>query len=69
MSDLHQECKDILQNNKLSKQQKIEKLKNLAYTAESHQRAASESNMEPSDGWQANLRLIELAIEELEGKI
>lgn len=69
MSDFQKQCSEILKDDTLSVKEKIKSLKDLEYQAESYQRAASESNMEPNDGWQDDLRVINLALERLETEL
>ena len=59
----------ILADGSLSKSQKIEELRKLRVEARGIQRAGTESAMSADDGLQANLRVIEKALETLHGDI
>lgn len=59
------EASDILNDESLSRAQKITKLQELLSEARGLQRAATESGMDPDDGITRNLRDIELALDSL----
>jgi len=62
------EISEVLDDNSLSKDQKIEKLKLMLSDERQLQRAATESNMTGSDGKNARLRHLELALEALDAE-
>ncbi|KQU74531.1 hypothetical protein ASC75_20720 [Aminobacter sp. DSM 101952] len=55
----------ILNDPLASREIKIQRLRHLEEDARALQRAASESAMNSDDGWQAELRLARLALEQL----
>ncbi|GAA4133074.1 hypothetical protein ACFFTN_21440 [Aminobacter aganoensis] len=55
----------ILNDPLASREIKIQRLRHLEEDARALQRAASESAMNSDDGWQAELRLVRLALEQL----
>ncbi|MBE1206001.1 hypothetical protein [Aminobacter carboxidus] len=55
----------ILKDPQSSREIKIQRLRHLEDDARALQRAASESAMNSDDGWQAELRLVRLALEQL----
>jgi hypothetical protein len=56
---------DIVDDDALTTDQKIEKLRTIESEARALQRAASESAMDDDDGWQADLRLVRFALDKL----
>ncbi|WP_432289597.1 hypothetical protein SLT36_31180 (plasmid) [Aminobacter sp. BA135] len=55
----------ILDDPRASREIKIQRLRHLEDDAGALQRAASESAMNADDGWQAELRFVRLALEQL----
>jgi hypothetical protein len=55
----------ILDDPRASREIKIQRLRHLEDDARALQRAASESAMNADDGWQAELRFVRLALEQL----
>jgi hypothetical protein len=58
----------ILDDPMASREIKIQRLRHLEDDARALQRAASESEMNADDGWQAELRFVRLALERLGAK-
>jgi len=56
---------EIMQDEQLSRDQKIARLKAIESEARALQRAASESPMNAEDGWDADLREVRLALDKL----
>ena len=59
---------DIGENALLSNEEKIDKLRMIESEARALQRAASESSMNSSDGWEDDLREVRLALDRLGAK-
>ncbi|KQU75848.1 hypothetical protein ASC75_17665 [Aminobacter sp. DSM 101952] len=57
--------RSILEDPMASDEIKIQRLRHFEDEARALQRAASESAMNPDDGWQADLRCARMALEEL----
>jgi hypothetical protein len=56
---------EIMQDESLSRDEKIARLQEIEDEARSLQRTASESPMNAEDGWEADLRAVRLALAEL----
>ena len=69
LPDTEAMVRDILANGSLSRSQKIEELRKMRSEARAIQRAGTESAMSADDGLQADLRIIEKALETLHGDI
>jgi hypothetical protein len=59
---------EIGENALLSNEQKIEELRKIESEARALQRAASESSMNDSDGWEDDLRQVRFALDRLGAK-
>jgi uncharacterized membrane protein YukC len=59
------QVQEIMQDENLSREEKIERLKAIEAEARDLQRTASESPMNADDGWEADLREVRLALEKL----
>lgn len=59
---------EIMQDESLSRDQKIQRLRVIETEARALERAASESMMNPEDGWDADLRQVRLALDRLGAK-
>ena len=56
---------EIMEDDQLSREEKIERLKDIEKEARDLQRTASESPMNTDDGWEADLREVRLALDKL----
>lgn len=59
---------DIEENIVLSNEEKVDELRKIESEARALQRAASESSMNSSDGWEDDLREVRLALDRLGAK-
>jgi hypothetical protein len=57
--------RDIMEDDRLSRDEKIASLKELEAEARDLERVASESPMNDKDGWEADLREVRLALQQL----
>jgi hypothetical protein len=55
----------IMQDDQLTREQKIDALREIETEARALQRTASESPMNDNDGWETDLREVRLALEKL----
>lgn len=59
---------EIMRDDTLDRDTKVEQLREIETEARALERAASESSMNPEDGWDTDLRAVRLALDRLGAK-
>ena len=65
MTATETKVQEIMRDRSLGRDEKIARLRDLETEARALERAASESSMNAEDGWDADLRIVRLALEKL----